>query len=96
MMIGVHGATGRLGSMICEMDANTTAIHRDTSPPDIPVIIDVTSADGVKSLIPRLSKQALLVGATGDLPWDDLVNYSQRAPVAVVPNFSVGPHYSST
>ena len=87
--IAVHGHTGKLGSLIVEQ-AKCTPIPRDATIPDCDVIIDVSSAEGLRALLPRLSGQALLIGTTGDLPWSDLESYAQKAPVAVVPNFSVG------
>ena len=87
--VAVHGHTGKLGSLIVE-HAPCISIPRDAAIPDCDVIIDVSSADGLRALLPRLSGQALLIGTTGDLPWGDLESYARRAPVAVVPNFSVG------
>ena len=82
--IAVHGHTGKLGSLIVE-HAKCTPIPRDATIPDCDVVIDVSSAEGLRSLIPRLSGQALLIGTTGDLPWSDLESYAQKAPVAVRP-----------
>lgn len=87
--VAVHGYTGKLGSLIVQQ-APTAAIERQGSIPDCDVVIDVSSATGLRNLIPRLSGQALLVGTTGDLPWTELEEYALTAPVAVVPNFSVG------
>ena len=53
-------------------------------------MIDVSSAEGTAALLPRLSGQALLIGTTGELPIDAIEAYAQKAPVAIVPNFSVG------
>lgn len=87
--IAVHGHRGKLGSLIVQY-TDCIPILRDATVNNCDVVIDVSSADGLRSLIPRLSGQALLVGTTGDLPWTDLERYAQKAPVAVVPNFSVG------
>ena len=87
--IAVHGHTGKLGSLIVQ-HAECTPIPRDAPVHECDLVIDVSSADGLRELLPRLSGQALLIGTTGDLPWSDLDAYAQRAPVAVVPNFSVG------
>ncbi|MCB9780076.1 MAG: 4-hydroxy-tetrahydrodipicolinate reductase [Alphaproteobacteria bacterium] len=90
--IAVHGATGRLGRLIVHEagERYTGPVERDGFLPPCDVVIDVSSADGLAALLPRLSGQALLVGTTGDLPADALAAYAERAPVAVVPNFSVG------
>ena len=58
--------------------------------PKCDVIVDVTSSEGVTSLISRLDKQKLIVGATGDLPYKELQKYSKKTVVYVVPNFSRG------
>ena len=87
--IAVHGYTGKLGSLIFS-HAQCSAIPRDGVIPACDVIIDVSSAEGLEKLLPRLSGQTLLVGTTGDLPWGALTEYAKQAPVAVVPNFSVG------
>ncbi len=89
MNIAVHGASGKLGHLICEM-GNCTPIPKGTPPPRDHLIIDVSSAKGLESLLPQLTGQALLVGTTGDLPMDALQQYAKNAAVAVVPNFSVG------
>lgn len=87
--IGVHGHTGKLGSLIVQ-HAECTPIPRNSTADDCDVVIDVSSADGLRTLLTRLAGQALLVGTTGDLPWPELESYAEKAPVAVVPNFSVG------
>ena len=87
--IGVHGHTGKLGSLILS-HAPCIPIHRGENVPQCDVVIDVSSADGLKNLLSKLSGQALLVGTTGDLPWAELESYAKTATVAVVPNFSVG------
>ena len=88
-VIAVHGHTGKLGSLILSYDS-CIGIHRGEDVPMCDVVVDVSSPDGLRSLLTKLSGQALLVGTTGDLPWDALEAYAQTAPVAVVPNFSVG------
>ena len=87
--IAVHGHTGKLGSLIMG-HSECIAIPRGGTIPTCDVVIDVSSSDGLCDLISRLTGQALLVGTTGDLPWDALEEYAKHAPVAVVPNFSVG------
>jgi len=87
--IGIHGATGKLGNMICA-HTDCVVVPKEGIIPNCDIIIDVSSAKGTQSLVPRLKEEALLVGTTGDLPWKALEKYSKGAPVAVVPNFSVG------
>ena len=90
--IAVHGATGRLGRLIVHElgEAYAGPVGREGWTPPCALVIDVSSAQGTRSLLPRLQGQALLVGTTGDLPLDALEAYAQGAPVAVVPNFSAG------
>jgi len=66
------------------------AVPRGEAPPRCDVVIDVTSAEGLGALLQRMSGQALVVGTTGTLPWDELEAYACTAAVVVVPNFSVG------
>lgn len=90
--VAVHGASGRLGRLIVAEAGSAFAgpVERSGPVPPCDVVIDVSSAAGTASLLPRLSGQALLVGTTGDLPVDSLAKYAEDAAVAVVPNFSVG------
>lgn len=90
--IAVCGARGRLGGLIVAEagDAFAGAVGRTGDVPACDVVIDVSSAAGTTALLPRLSGQPLVVGTTGALPLDALAAYAQTAPVAVVPNFSVG------
>ena len=90
--VSVQGATGRLGTLIVkEAGPNYVgAVERSGSVPACDVVIDVSSAAGIAALLPRLSGQALVVGTTGELPMDALRAYAEHAPVAIVPNFSVG------
>ena len=94
LRIGIHGALGKLGRLIIketeQLNIECSAIERNEKPENCDVVIDVSSAQGTKELLSRLNGEALLVGTTGDLPWDDLEKYAELAPVAVVPNFSVG------
>ena len=87
--IAVHGSTGKLGRLIVA-HAPCATIPRDSMLPDCDVVIDVSSPEGLCDLLPKLTGQALLIGTTGELPWGALEAYAQNAPVAVVPNFSVG------
>lgn len=90
--IAVHGATGRLGRLIVAEagEAYAGPVPRAGDLPDCDVVIDVSSAEGLAALIPRLQGQPLVVGTTGDLPLAALEAYAASAPVALVPNFSVG------
>ncbi|MEL6349713.1 MAG: dihydrodipicolinate reductase C-terminal domain-containing protein [Myxococcota bacterium] len=94
MNVAIHGARGRLGSLI-EAEAVATDVYAGPVPrggpvPECDVVIDVTSADGLHDLLDRLSGQPLVVGTTGDLPIEKLEAYAYSAPVAIVPNFSAG------
>lgn len=88
----VHGASGRLGQLIVHElgDSYVGSVGRADLVPHCDLVIDVTSPRGTADLLPRLDGQSLLVGTTGDLPLDDLQAYAERAPVAIVPNFSAG------
>ena len=90
--IAVHGALGRLGSLIVTELHNQSGdiVERGGPIPQCDVVIDVSSPKGTKELLPRLTNQALVVGTTGNLPMNKLLEYATRAPVAIVPNFSVG------
>lgn len=88
-IIAVHGANGKLGSMICAHQP-CVAIEKNGNIPVCDVVIDVSSPEGLRNLLPKLHGQALLIGTTGDLPWEDIQHYATQAPVAVVANFSVG------
>ena len=90
MNIGIQGATGKLGSLIVQHAQQTTTIARTGTVPKLDVIIDVSSAQGTRDLLSRIDGIPLLIGTTGDLPYDLLEAYAKTAPVAVVPNFSVG------
>jgi 4-hydroxy-tetrahydrodipicolinate reductase len=102
--IAVHGATGRLGSLILkELKEHSNpaalfsgAIVRDTYvlPTSTNAIIDVTSAAGTKKLLESLitskASTAVIIGTTGELPMEEINTYAKQAPVAIVPNFSIG------
>ena len=90
MNIAIQGASGKLGSLIHSHVPAAYTISRTGDIPAVDIIIDVSSAEGTKSLLSRVQKTPLLVGTTGDLPWAELESYAQHAPVAVVPNFSIG------
>jgi 4-hydroxy-tetrahydrodipicolinate reductase len=90
--VAICGARGRLGALIAAEAgaAFAGAIERTGPVPDCDVVIDVSSAVGTAGLLPRLAGQPLVVGTTGELPMAALAAYAQTAPVAIVPNFSVG------
>ncbi len=92
MRVAVHGASGRLGALIAaEAGAGYAGpVPRGAEPPACDVVIDVSTPAGTAALLPQLRGQALLVGTTGALPDAALAAYAAVAPVAVVPNFSVG------
>ena len=90
MKIAIQGARGKLGRLIKEQYPQALTIERGDSMPTVDVVIDVSSAEGTSALLQKMNGAALLVGTTGDLPWEALEQYAQNAPVAVVPNFSVG------
>jgi 4-hydroxy-tetrahydrodipicolinate reductase len=99
-MIGIHGAGGKLGALICKEASAVSLEHaplfRSSSLTDellaqISIIIDVSSAEGLEKLLAQIPAHLpLLVGTTGALPWSALEQHARTAPVAVVPNFSVG------
>ena len=90
--IAVCGARGRLGSLIVAEAGEAFAgpIERSGEVPACDVVIDVSSARGTAELLARLDGQPLLIGTTGDLPMRSIQQYAATAPVAIVPNFSVG------
>ena len=90
--IAIHGAGGRLGQLIASEAGNAYAgpVVPDAPIPGCDVVIDVTSPEGLATLLTRLDRQPLLVGTTGELPMAALEDYAARAPVAIVPNFSAG------
>lgn len=92
VQVAVHGAGGRLGRLIvAEAQGDFAGPIGRTGPiPHCDVVIDVSSAEGTAALLPRLTEQPLVVGTTGALPMDALRAYAAHAPVAIVPNFSVG------
>lgn len=90
MKIALQGARGKLGTLIKEQYPTALIIERNAPVPEVDVVIDVSSAEGTSALLQKMNGAALLVGTTGELPWEALEEYALRAPVAVVPNFSVG------
>jgi 4-hydroxy-tetrahydrodipicolinate reductase len=88
--IAVHGGSGRLGGLILTEATDACVIERGGRIPPCDVVIDVSSAEGLTALLPRLSGQPLLIGTTGRLPMSAIEAYAQTAPVALVSNFSAG------
>ena len=89
--VAIHGASGRLGSLIQDQAGPmASVIGPEGALPQTDVVIDVSSAAGLAALLLRLDNQPLLIGTTGALPIDAIKAYAQAAPVAIVPNFSVG------
>lgn len=102
--VAVHGANGRLGSLIVEQlkannqFAGSIDLRRASSVSlhDIDVIIDVTLPQGTKSLVEFLLQNAaqkfpsLVIGTTGTLATDLIQSYGQYAPVLLRSNFSIG------
>jgi 4-hydroxy-tetrahydrodipicolinate reductase len=91
-LLAIHGASGRLGSLIAAEAADGFAVpvSREGPIPACDVVIDVTSGGGLTQLLPRLTGQPLLIGTTGDLPIEAIEAYATTAAVAIVPNFSAG------
>lgn len=95
LKVAIHGANGKLGSKIVALVKKSKNLSfagsvDDNGIPVCDVVVDVTSDKGVASLLPRLTKQKLVVGATGNLPYKQLQNYAKKTAVFVVPNFSEG------
>nr|CCA17759.1 aminotransferase putative [Albugo laibachii Nc14] len=100
--IAVHGARGRLGSLIVQMlIANEQYAgeidlrsHEPLSQSNVDVIIDVTLPDGTKTLLTTLMAASqhppLIIGTTGSLPMDLIHSYAAKAPVVLRSNFSKG------
>jgi len=99
--IGIHGSSGKLGSLIKTEIINSDkyifidGINRDSNMDNIiipDVIIDVSSPDGLFSLINKLKnrKIPLIVGTTGKLDNNLLETYAKEAPILVLSNFSEG------
>lgn len=100
--VHVHGASGRLGTAICQFPGTTPLAHRAVDPIKAKagdVVVDTSLPAGLTALVRRLQAGAddnsselpiLLVGTTGELPVRDLEEYAARAPVYICPNFSTG------
>ena len=99
--VGIHGSSGRLGSLIKTEIVNSEkyifidGLNRDSNIDNIitpDVIIDVSSPDGLVSLINKLknSNIPLIIGTTGKLDNNLLETYAKEAPILVLSNFSEG------
>jgi 2-aminoadipate transaminase len=102
----VQGADGKLGKIIChELESSDIftlhhKILRESCFPDLGdvgsknVFVDVSSVDGTKQLLQKLLheniKSPLVIGTTGDLPYDLINEYAKYAPVMISSNFSIG------
>lgn len=96
--VGVLGYNGKLGKRIVELMSNKSVqLGRDYTNENLKnasVIIDVSSADGLTSLLKKLLDSnicvPLVIGTTGDLPMDLIKEYSKYVSVALISNFSEG------
>lgn len=102
--ISVNGYGGRLGSKIVNILGENdryeikNLIGREKefelNRKERNIIIDVSSANGTRELISYLISREywvpLLIGTTGDLPYELIKRYSSAAPVAIISNFSNG------
>lgn len=99
----IMGHKGRLGSLIVDLlKDNSTMRHYNyyesalsPSKMDPDVAIDISSPAGTKEMINILttvcrSYPPLVIGTTGDLPMKEIEEYSKKAPVAIISNFSRG------
>lgn len=103
LLIAINGFKGKLGLKIGEaikknndlqmiegIDRNYLLEFIDL----YSVIIDVSSPDGTTELITKLNQLKknipLIIGTTGNLPMNLIEEYSKKAPVAIVSNFSLG------
>ena len=108
--VAVHGATGRLGTLVVAAATDADAPVRGCVaaprggaplPSDVDVVIDVSLPAGTEALVAALRARgapypALVVGTTGALPRDALAAYASLAPVAIYSNFSTGVPLLST
>lgn len=102
--VSVLGADGKLGKLIVEKvksDNNLfygCSITREFDLSEIvtknSVIIDVSSPNGTKELISKLLENEkyvpVIIGTTGDMDMELINNYSKKAPIALISNFSDG------
>ncbi len=99
--VSIHGESGRLGSLIKKELNKKDGFYKLEEitreymiSAGCNVIVDVSSAEGTKNLLEKLlSKKItipLVIGTTGNLDKRLIEQYSKRAPVAVISNFSEG------
>ena len=86
----VYGS-GRLGNEIIALSECPEAkLHKDLSNLQSTVVIDASSPEGTSRLINGLFGQPLIIGTTGEMPMDQIREYSKIAPVIMCSNFSRG------
>jgi 4-hydroxy-tetrahydrodipicolinate reductase len=99
MLIGILGANGRLGRLICDelvtQNIKYQIIGRDMDFDHmIDCIVDVSSADGTKNLLTKLLELnlsiPLIIGTTGLLRYDLISEYQKLSKVIICSNFSHG------
>ncbi len=103
--INILGANGRLGSLICKEAEkyNNFVINKVNRELDNiidkanSVIVDVSTIEGtnnlVKELLDKKYKLPLIIGTTGNLPFQSIETYAKligREKVLVCSNFSIG------
>ena len=88
----VNGITGKLGSLIGDELQQKNIFFFSGKIDEADVIIDVTSPKGTEELINKLmdNPKPLVIGTTGNLPYDIIKTYSKKAPVIIASNFSYG------
>ncbi len=96
--VGVHGASGRMGTLVRELVNAAADLElvsaggRGTDHSAAQVVIDFSLAPGPVELIAGLSGQALVTGCTGLSPdqSEALQAYAKRGPLLWASNFSSG------
>ena len=101
--IAILGYEGKLGKRIIEVASTRNDIifsegidktMNIKNVKDREVILDVSDPIATNNLLNKLLKLEiyvpLIIGTTGDLPIENIIEYSKKAPVAVIPNFSNG------
>jgi 4-hydroxy-tetrahydrodipicolinate reductase len=103
MLIGILGANGKLGRLICDelvmqnikyQIIGRDMIFNDNVDCNVDCIVDVSSADGTKNLLTKLLALnlsiPLIIGTTGILPYELITEYQKISQVVVCSNFSQG------
>lgn len=101
LKISILGYKGKLGSRISHLATYNnklkllSGIDRDMKIDySSDVIIDVSSTEGTEKLLCNLidnnKKIPVIIGTTGDLPYELIDKYSKIAPIALISNFSKG------